>query len=99
MTKLIVGTETPVATQKGLLRRHRRGESWRAIGATYGVNQKYVYEFAVKGITPSNLEICYRMGLKRRPVARVKLPSPFKLAVLRMAEETRRVVRGWRVAL
>lgn len=93
MTKLIAGTEKPICTQKGLLRRNRRGESWRAIGDYYGVNQRYPYEFAVHGIIPSNLEVCYRMGLKRRPVPRQPRPlTPFKAAVLQMADETREVM-------
>jgi hypothetical protein len=67
--------------------------SWRAIGELYGVNQRWPWEYAVKGTIPPSLEVCYRMGLKRRPVARVpKPPTPFKLSVLSMTEETRAVM-------
>jgi hypothetical protein len=67
MAKVIPGTDLPIATQKRLLRMNKKGQSWRAIGEMYGVNQKYVYDWAVHGIVPTCPEVCYRMGLMRRP--------------------------------
>lgn len=72
-----------VCTRRGLLALNRAGQSWRAIGALYGVNQKYVYEFAKHGIIPTNDEICYRMGLKVRPEVKAGLAEVVKFLAAR----------------
>ncbi len=101
MTRVIIETGLPVLSQKRLIRMGRRRTD-REIGAQYGVNQKYICNLRLHGIEPTRTtekgrEVRYRMGLDRRPVARVAVPpSPFRLAVLRMADQTKAALR-WKV--
>jgi hypothetical protein len=85
----------PKATRRALRSANRKGLSWRKIGAFYGVNQKYVYAFAKDGVKPANIELCYKMGLRRRPGDKPP-PTFFQVKRDEMAAETKRVTKGWR---
>ena len=65
--KMVAGTDLPVATRRRLICLHKK-MTWRAIAELYGVSShRWPLEWAEKGIMPSNLEACYRMGLKCQP--------------------------------
>ena len=89
----------PVLTQKRLVRMGKKMTD-RQIGAMYGVNQKYICNLRLHDIEPTGRtekgqEVRYRMGLDRRPKPKAeKAPStPYKLAWLRMMDETRAALR------
>lgn len=57
--------------------RKKRG-GWRAVAADLGLNVRYVYDLAVKGIVPPNPETRRKLGLPR------VMPSERKLRARRV---------------
>lgn len=59
-----------------ILRKAKKG-GWRAVAERRGVNVRYVYELAVRGIVPPNPETRRKLGLPRvMPGERKPKPKP-----------------------
>jgi hypothetical protein len=94
MAYVVDSSNILIASRRTLLTLNKRfGFSWRRIADAYGVNVKYVHEMAKQGKKPTNPDVLEKMGLKRKP----KPLTAFHVARFRMAEETKAILKGWKL--
>jgi hypothetical protein len=95
MTNPIENTARKEMPRRKLLAKYRKLKSWRKLEEQIGVNHFYIYQYAVNGIEPTNVEIAKKLGIVHRRHRTINehlkndLIQDMPTAILRLAYENR----------